>query len=100
MDLKRYYHEIRETEKALPPVCVIRSLETQDGGVAGVLTEVTRQVAARMIVERRAERANEKDSGQFLAKRRAASEEAQKQAELKQYRVVLADTRPIGERSK
>ena len=100
MDLKRYYHEIRETKKTLPSTCVIRSLETQDGGVAGVLTEVTCDVAARMIVERRAERASEKESAQFTARKRAAAEEAQKQAKLSQFRFVVADGQTMGERSK
>ena len=54
MDLRAYYQKIREvTEKIEGDHVVIISLETPDGGRAGVRTEVQRGVAARMIVEGR-----------------------------------------------
>lgn len=52
MDLKSYYRKIREVELAIEdewPLVV--SLATRDGGRAGVLTEVPRMLAAKLIVD-------------------------------------------------
>ena len=66
MDLKAYYHKIRELERNFSAVFpVIVSLETPEGGIAGVLTEVTARVAARLIVEGRARAANEQETKEF-----------------------------------
>ena len=54
MDLKVYYQRIREQEQTLPPHPIVVSLETPDGGTAGVKTETTVLLAAKMIVEGRA----------------------------------------------
>jgi hypothetical protein len=52
MDVKTYYQKIRQTEKAIPdPFTVVSSLSTDDGGKSGVLVEVPRYLAAKMIVE-------------------------------------------------
>ena len=75
MDMRIYYRKIREMEEQLSedPVVVI-SLETPDGGKAGVPTEVSRRNAAKLIVEGRAQLANAEESASFL--------EAQKQAKI------------------
>jgi hypothetical protein len=54
MDMRVYYRKIREVEASLPedPVVVV-SLETPDGGKAGILTEVSRRNAAKLVVEGR-----------------------------------------------
>jgi hypothetical protein len=50
MDLQKHYSKIRlEEEKIGEEFPVISSLETADGGQAGVLVEVTRRIAARFI---------------------------------------------------
>jgi hypothetical protein len=55
MDLRAYYQKIRDIEQTIAgDVAVVVSLQTSDGGRAGVLTEVTRAVAARLINEARA----------------------------------------------
>jgi hypothetical protein len=55
MDLRAYYQKIREIEQTIPEdVAVVVSQRTPDGGRAGVLTEVTRAVAAQLISELRA----------------------------------------------
>ena len=52
MDLRKYYRRLRETEQELKDeFVVVKSLATPDGGVAGRLAEVTRAVAARMLVD-------------------------------------------------
>jgi hypothetical protein len=52
MDLRGYYQKVREVEATIADAfAVIVSLETSDGGKAGTQTEVTRSLAARMIVD-------------------------------------------------
>ena len=55
MDLRGYYQKIREVEAQIGEPCAsVVSLATEDGGVAGVVTEVPRRVAAKMVVDGRA----------------------------------------------
>jgi hypothetical protein len=52
VDVRNYYQKIREIDaKLTDPFIVIVSLETGDGGKAGTQTEVSRSLAAKMIVE-------------------------------------------------
>src|SRR5262249_21088780 len=73
MDLKVYYQKIREVEgriKMAYPVIV--SLETPDGGIAGVRTETPAHLAARMIVEGRARIADNDEMKDFHAQKAEA----------------------------
>ena len=73
MDLKAYYARIRALERGFgEDALVVVSLETADGGKAGVMTETTAQVAARMIVEGRARVASEDETAEFRKKAGAA----------------------------
>ena len=66
MDLKAYYQKIRELERNFGEVFpVIVSMETPDGGKAGVTTEVPVHIAAKMIVESRARIASEAEVKEF-----------------------------------
>ena len=52
MDLKLYYQKVRNTEAEIAEAFpVLVSKETQDGGKDGRCAEVTRAIAAKMIVE-------------------------------------------------
>ncbi|HXA49569.1 MAG TPA: hypothetical protein VNV86_04660 [Candidatus Acidoferrum sp.] len=52
MDLRLYYQKMREIETAITEEFpVIVSNDTGDGGKAGTVTEVTRRLAAKMVVE-------------------------------------------------
>ena len=52
MDLRVYYQKIRDYEAAIPDAyAVVVSLPTGDGGKEGVISEVTRRVAAKMLAE-------------------------------------------------
>jgi hypothetical protein len=52
MDLKGYYQKVKEIEAKIEELfTVIVSLETGDGGKGGTQTEVSRSLAARMVVE-------------------------------------------------
>ena len=78
MDLRAYYQKIREIEKGIAeefPIVVSR--ETTDGGKQGTKTEVSRAVAAKLIVEGLAELASPEESDRF----RAAVTEAKRVAD-------------------
>ena len=80
MDLKVYYRKLREIVKDLEEeFVVVSSLATPDGGVAGRLTEVTRELAARMVADGLAEMAG-KDEGESFREKTA---EEKKQADQK-----------------
>jgi hypothetical protein len=66
MDLKAYYRKLREIERqVLDDYVVVKSLATPDGGVAGRLTEVAKNVAAKMVVDGLAELADPAESEAF-----------------------------------
>lgn len=83
MDLRQYFRKIREIEANIADRDVfVTSLETADGGKAGVVTEVPREIAARMIAEGRAQLSTKTEKEQFL--------ESQKTARLAAQRAELA----------
>lgn len=52
MDLRVYYRKIREVEATIPGTSTaVVSLATPDGGKDGLITEVPRRVAAKMVVD-------------------------------------------------
>ena len=52
MDVRIYFQKIREVEGKIPgPYAKVVSLQTPDGGKAGLVTEVPRRVAAKMVVD-------------------------------------------------
>ena len=66
MDLKVFYQKVRQVEASLPGAhVVVISQETPDGGRAGVPSEVTRAVAARMIVQGSARLATPDEANTF-----------------------------------
>lgn len=73
MDLTAYYQKIRATEATITDAFpVVESLATADGGKAGVFTEVTRDIAAKMIVEGEAQLATSAEAAAFRASQAAA----------------------------
>ena len=82
MDLRQYFRKIREVEATIDEAhTFVSSLETPDGGKAGMISEVPRSVAAKMIVEGRAMLATKGDREQYLEEQSAARSTA-KQADL------------------
>lgn len=66
MDLRAYYKRVREIESQLPsPYVVIVSIETQDGGKDGVLTEVATLTAAKHIADGRARAATKDETDAY-----------------------------------
>ena len=80
MDLKVYYQKLRQIESGiLEAHPVVVSKETPDGGKAGVKTEVSRGVAARLILDGKARLASEEEAAEFrrsVAAARKAAEQA------------------------
>ena len=80
MDLRAYYQKIRETEeKLVDQFPVVVSCETQDGGRNGVCTEVSRSLAAKMLVEGAVREATADELRNFrkaLADAKGAAEDA------------------------
>jgi len=77
MDMRAYYQKIRDAAAGIEePYPIVMSLATGDGGKAGTPIEVTRQLAAKMMVEGSAQLANPEEArrfreGQIEAKRLA-----------------------------
>jgi hypothetical protein len=66
MDIRIYFQKVAAVESnIIGPHAVIVSLETPEGGKAGMLTEVDRNVAARSVVDGRARLATDDESAQF-----------------------------------
>ncbi len=69
MDLRLYFQQLGEVEQNIEtPEVVIASLQTADGGRAGVLSTVSRTVAAKLIVEGRARRATDSEVKEYRSR--------------------------------
>lgn len=68
MDVRVYYQKIRKVEAEIPePYVVVVSRETPDGGKPGVMTDVPRFLAAKLIVEDQAVLASPEETARFRA---------------------------------
>jgi hypothetical protein len=79
MDLKQYFKKIKDTEESITeqhPLIV--SLETSDGGRAGVVVEVSRREAAKALVEARAVLANDEQKKSYFERETARKKLAEK----------------------
>jgi hypothetical protein len=94
VDLKQYFRKMREIESSInEPFPVVVSLETPDGGKAGMLTEVSRSNAAKMIIEGRALLADEAEKETYREQQAALRSAAEKADLAKRVQVaILADS--------
>ncbi len=94
MDLKVFYQKLRQVEASLEePHVVVISRETPDGGRAGVANEVSRTVAARMVVSGRARLATADETSAFREQAAAARQSAEQQAAAGRVQItVLSDS--------
>jgi hypothetical protein len=99
MDLKAYYQKLRQTEAAIGEAhVVIASLDTPDGGRAGVLSEAPRGVAAKMIVEGRGRLATAEEAAGFREQQAEARRVAEQAAAVSRVQVAVlseADVRAL-----
>jgi len=66
MDLKIYYQKIRNQRSTIrDEFPIVVSNETPDGGKSGALTEVPRDLAAKLLVDGAARLANEVEAREF-----------------------------------
>lgn len=93
MDLRQYFRKLREIENSLVDAYpVVISLETSDGGRAGVVSEVSRETAAKLIIEGRALLASEEQKNFFLLQLEAAKKSAEKMELARRVQVaIIAD---------
>jgi len=94
MDLKIYYQKLRQVEAGIAEGDVVTvSLETPDGGKAGVKIEVPRQTAARLIVENRARLASEEEAAAYRTEAAEAKRLADQAAAANRLQItVLSET--------
>lgn len=76
MDLRIYYQKIREKRASIAePFPVMVSCDTPDGGKAGVMTEVTPELAAKMTIDGTARLASSDEEQKFRQRQAAAKKE-------------------------
>ena len=79
MDLRAFYQKLRKIEREIADVhVVVVSHETPDGGRPGQLAEVSRSIAARLILEGRARLATVEESAEFRAAAEKGAQEARR----------------------
>ena len=93
MDLKEYFRQLRDVEAALPNEYPYIVSSGKGGGKAGVISEVPRAVAAKMLVEGLASLATEEQIEAFRERQEIARMAAE-QAELaRQIQVAIVSDR-------
>jgi hypothetical protein len=92
MDIKQYFRKLRAAEAAITEEFpVVISLETSDGGKAGIASEVGRFTAAKMIIEGRAVLANESEAAEFRTQQIAAKEASENADLARRVQVAIVD---------
>jgi hypothetical protein len=93
MDVKQYYRKIHDVELGLKDKYpMVISLETPDGGKAGVVSEVSRALAAKLIVEGRAALASDAEIERYRHEQAEAKRSAEKAELAKRLQVaIIAD---------
>jgi hypothetical protein len=90
MDLRSYYRKVRDAESMLTGEDIVMvSLETSEGGKAGVRTEVPRAIAAKLIAEVRATVATEEEALEFHEANREARATREQEEAAKRVQVMV-----------
>jgi hypothetical protein len=99
MDLKAFYQKLRKIELAIvDPTVVVVSHETSDGGRAGMKAEVSRTIAARLLLEGRARLATAEETASYREGVETARREEEQRSIAQKVHVNLitdADLRAI-----
>ena len=92
MNLRKYYESVKETRKSLSePYVYLTSKSTPNGGVAGVVTEVETDIAAKMIVDGVASPSEEHEIAACKAKREADRIRAKEEEMRNRVRITLVN---------
>jgi hypothetical protein len=101
MNLRSYFQKMREVEQSLrEPFVVVASQETSDGGKRGLLTEVPKHLAARMIADGRASLASEEESRDFHEKKTEAKRLSDQESIASRMQVTLVPTAELKKASR
>jgi hypothetical protein len=93
MDLRAFYQKIRDAAAAIEePFPIVVSLATADGGKEGMPIEVTRQLAAKMMVEGSARLANAEEARQFREQQAEAKRLADQAAAATRVQLTVLTT--------
>ncbi len=93
MNVRVYYQKIREAEAGITAAYpIVVSRETADGGKAGVLTEVPRRVAAKLLVEGLASLASREDADEFRSKQAQAKHALDEAAAASRVQLTVVST--------
>jgi coenzyme F420-reducing hydrogenase alpha subunit len=96
MDLKQYFRKIRQVEAGLSETFpLVVSLETPDGGKPGLVSEISREQAAKMIVEGRALLASEEEKELYREQQARAKDAAEKAELAKRVQVAIISDRDL-----
>ena len=96
MDLRVYYAKIREASATIPgEFTVLVSRETPDGGVPGVMSEASKSVAAKMLVEGRARLATLEESNEYRQRERDLREKAVQDAAPARLQVAVLSEKDL-----
>lgn len=94
MDMRTYYGKVRDAEATLAGEhFVMVSLATSEGGRAGVRTQVSRSIAAKLIAETRARVANEEEAQEFHETNRVARDQYDQDEAANRVQVVVVPAR-------
>jgi hypothetical protein len=93
MDLRLYFQKLAETEQIIEsPNVFVTSLPTPDGGREGVVSEVSRTVAAQLFVEGRARKATDAEQAEYRGRiERAVAKAEQERLASKVQVTVVSD---------
>lgn len=96
MDLKQYFRKIRQVEAGLIETYpLVVSLETADGGKPGLVSEICREEAAKMIVEGRAVLASEEEKELYREQQVRAKDAAERAELAKRVQVAIISDREL-----
>jgi hypothetical protein len=96
MDLRSYYRKVREADALLIGEDIVMvSLDTTEGGKAGVRTDVPRAIAAKLIAELRARVATEDEAREFHEAHREARAALEQEEAAKRVQVMVIPTHEI-----
>lgn len=97
MNLRAYFQKIREVEKQiLEDVVYVASLAgDDDGGLAGIVSQVTRAIAAKLIVDQKSRLATNEEVEAVLARHEAIRRQMQEDQVAQRVQVAIVSDKQL-----
>ena len=90
MDVRQFYKKVREVQSGIgEPFVYVTSLETSDGGRPGLVVEVSRELAARLLVESRVTRSSQAEVDVYRRTQQSARKAAERAELAKTIQVAV-----------